>query len=149
MPHTPLPIAHRSSPHPPPQAELRAAGLNPRGGQPYKRGEYNKAKADTAGPAEMLKAAAAAKKAAEKKESDKEAIGALRTSVATLEEQLKAAAATTALAVEKAKLDATASMHGDLLQRYRDGLRDGASLARGRSGASNSLGSDSPVSLSF
>lgn len=95
----------------------------------------------------MLKAAEQAQKAAAKKEIEKETIATLRAQVATLDAQLKAEQAAGAVAVEKAKLEATQAMHADLLSRYRDGLRDGASLSRGRGSAS--LASDSPASGVF
>ena len=44
------------------------------------------------------------------------------------------------------KLDATKSMHGELLQRYQDGLRDGAALSRRGSMGSSS---DSPAAFTF
>ena len=127
-----------------PQNELRAQGINPRTKEPFKRGgAYKKgANKPAASTTEVLKAALAADKASQKKETDKETIATLRAQVATLKEQLRAEAAAASVAVEKAKLDATAQMHTDLLLRYKEGLRDGSSLSRGRSG---SLASDSPA----
>ena len=124
---------------------LRAKGINPRTMQPYKRtgGAYKAGTSEKPSGAAILKVAEAAQKAADKKESDKELISKLKSQISSLEAQLKAEISSTAVAVEKAKLDATAKMHSDLLARYKDGLRDGASLSRGRSG---SLASDSPAS---
>ena len=146
-PHT----RHSPSPKRPtagavPQDELRAMGINPRTKKPFERkgGAY---KTTTKGPAQVLKAAEQAQKAAAKKEIEKETIATLRAQVATLDAQLKAEQAAGAVAVEKAKLEATQAMHADLLSRYRDGLRDGASLSRGRGSAS--LASDSPASGVF
>ena len=149
--HRPSPIAvtERPTVGAVPQAEKRAIGINPRTNKPFVRpgGAY---KSNQDGPAGVLKALEAARKAAEKKEAEKDMTAALRSQVATLEAQLNAAQAAAekaeaaaAVAVEKAKLEATQMMHADLLARYRDGLRDGACLSGGRSG---SLASDSPAS---
>ena len=79
----------------------------------------------------MLKAVEAANRAAEKKATDKETIAALRGEIATLKEKVSSLETSLAVNVEKAKMEATANMHGLLLKRYQDGLRDGASLSSG------------------
>ena len=110
---------------------MKKSGINPRTGQPYKRGgAYSKDKQDPTKQA--LKIAEAAAKEVEKKANDKETISKLRSEVASLEAQLTAEKASKEMAVSAAKLEVEQRLAMSLLQRYRDGLRDGASLSRGR-----------------
>ena len=89
-------------------------------------------------PAAILKAVETANTAGEKKAAEKETVATLRGEIATLRAQLKSAEEREHLAVEKAKGEATAKMHAQLLQRYQEGLRDGASLShRGTLGSSS------------
>ena len=71
----------------------------------------------------------AANKSEEKKAEAKETMAALRGEIATLKAQLSAAEVGKTAAVEQGKASATAEMHGKLLLRYQEGLRDGAALA--------------------
>ena len=109
---------------------MKKSGINPRTGQPYKRGgAYSKDKQDPTKQA--LKIAEAAAKEVEKKANDKETIAKLRSEVASLEAQLTAEKASKEMAVSAAKLEVEQRLAMSLLQRYKDGLRDGASLTRG------------------
>ena len=56
----------------------------------------------------------------------------MRGEVAKLEAQLEAEKVNKNMAVSAAKLEVEQRLAMSLLQRYRDGLRDGASLSRGR-----------------
>ena len=56
----------------------------------------------------------------------------MRGEVAKLEAQLEAEKVNKNMAVSAAKLEVEQRLALSLLQRYRDGLRDGASLSRGR-----------------
>ena len=112
--------------------------LNPRTGEPYKRAPYKKASAEAKAAAakqrtEMkeAKAAAAAQLAAEKAAGDKSEIQRLQSEVARLTEALRAAEERTEAAKKTAMLEASQNAAQQLLERYRDGLRDGASLSRG------------------
>ena len=70
--------------------KLKAAGINPRTKEPYKRpcGSYKKLPPEEAAAAAALKAAQVAHKAGEKKAIEKETIATLRGKVATLEAEL-------------------------------------------------------------
>ena len=74
----------------------------------------------------------AAAKAAEKKATDKETIATLRGEIAVLTKQLEAEKSSKEMAVNAAKLEVQQATAMSLLQRYKDGLRDGASLSSGR-----------------
>jgi hypothetical protein len=100
---------------------------------PYQRkggGYKQKSEAATAAEA-ALKAAGAAAKAGEKKAVEKETIADLRGQIATLKAELKAEKESKDLAVSGAKLEVEQKFGKAMLDRYRDGLRDGASLSRG------------------
>ena len=103
---------------------MRGVESRTRGG-----GAYNK---NTDATKQALKIAEAAAKEGEKKASDKETIAKLRGEVAKLEAQLEAEKVNKNMAVSAAKLEVEQRLALSLLQRYRDGLRDGASLSRGR-----------------
>ena len=60
-----------------------------------------------------------------------ESIAKLRSEVASLEAQLAAEKVSKEMAVSAAKLEVEQRLAMSLLQRYKDGLRDGASLSRG------------------
>ena len=119
-------------------AELKAAGINPRTKQPYKRnpkGYNSKPKSDAAS---VLAAVTHATKESEKAATARETMAALRGQVATLTAQLAAARAAAEaadqskqIAIDKAKADAIAGHGAELLARYKEGIRDGASLAQG------------------
>ena len=118
--------------------ELKAAGINPRTKEPYKRagGAYNKDKNNSAA-ADIAKVAAAAKAEA-KKAAELEKTAAARAELAILKSQneslqseLQALKASMEGAKQAAVLQATQKMAEQMLQRYKDGLRDGASLSRG------------------
>ena len=127
--------------------ELKAAGFNPRSGQPYKRGGAYKKDRSNSAAANI----AAAAKAEAKKASEVEKSAAARAELTILQrdnERLKAELETLKASMEGAKqaavLQATQRMAEQMLQRYKDGLRDGASLSRG--GLAVNLSSSTPDS---
>ena len=100
---------------------MKKSGINPRTGQPYKRGgAYSKDKQDPTKQA--LKIAEAAAKEVEKKANDKESIAKLRSEVAKLEAQLTAEKASKEMAVNAAKQVGGGATTGDVsppaLQRW-------------------------------
>ena len=111
------------------------------------RGTYKKEKVSdvpgkpAATAAAVLKAVEAANKKSEKKANeratDKETIALLRAEVAAFKEKVSALEQGLAINIAKAKMEATAGLHEQLLKRYQEGLHDGASLTRG-SGARGS-----------
>jgi hypothetical protein len=103
--------------------------VNPRTKVPYKRpgGAYKQQPAAEA----VLNAALAAEKTANKKAADKETIADLRGQIATLQAELKAEKDSKELAVNAAKLEVQEKLAMSMLNRYQQGLRDGASLATG------------------
>ena len=112
--------------------ELKEMGINPRTKAPYQRKGPYKQKSEAATAAEAaLKAAGAAAKAGEKKAVEKETIADLRGQIATLKAELKAEKESKDLAVSAAKLEVEQRLGTAMRNRYRDGLRDGASLNRG------------------
>ena len=133
-------------------AELKAAGINPRTKEPYKRGGkgYNsKPKSDAAS---VLAAVNSANKHSEKAAVARETVATLKGQIATLTAQLAAAKAaleaseqSKQIAIDKAKADAAAGHGAELLARYKEGIRDGASLANGN-GMSPALGAGTAAS---
>ena len=118
-------------------AQLKASGINPRTKQPYVRGAYQTAEAaatatQIASQKRDAKAAEAKLAAASKSAADKQEIARLNAEVARLTEALKAAEDKIELTRSQATLEASQSMSEKMLKRYRDGLRDGASLSRGQ-----------------
>ena len=97
--------------------------------KPYVRGGAYK-KQDPINAA--LKAADAAAKANEKKASEKETIANLRTQIATLTAELTAEKNNKELAVSAAKLEVEQRMAKELLAKYQQGLKDGATLSSGK-----------------
>ena len=119
--------------------ELKASGINPRTKAPYVRQPYNKDRATSAAAC-----ITAHKKAEEKKEkkaatetaretSDRNELVSLREKVKRLEDLLEVEKQGKAIAISNAELKATQGTSFALLARYKDGLRDGASLSRGGS----------------
>ena len=117
---------------------------NPRTGLPYVRGKYNKNPSGSAAAQisklerEQLKAnkaAAAGKEAAEQTASLRSEIAILKSENTRLTKALEEVSPEDT-GVEEAKktamLEAGQKTAEQLLDRYRDGLRDGASLASGR-----------------
>ena len=111
--------------------------LNPRTGEPYKRGgAYNtQPKAPSRAEKKADKAVEAAKLAAEKAAKDKSEVVRLQAEVARLTSALAESQASIEAAKRTAMLEAGQKASEQLLQRYRDGLRDGASLSRGGLGS--------------
>ena len=113
--------------------------LNPRTGLPYKRGgAYNtqpNSKAPSRAEKKADKAVEAAKLAAEKAAKDKSEVVRLEAEVARLTSALAESQASIEAAKRTAMLEAGQKASEQLLQRYRDGLRDGASLSRGGLGS--------------
>ena len=123
------------------------AGINPRTKEPYKRQPYKKADQPGGSAAAVLKAVENANKKAAKDATDRETITELRGQVRVLQGQVTALEHNLAVSVEKAKMEACAGMHEQLLKRYQDGLRDGAHLTRGHGlGGSPSLFAGTPSS---
>jgi predicted nucleic acid-binding Zn-ribbon protein len=77
------------------------------------------------------KAAAKQTEKAEKTEKEKETIADLRGQVAALKAELSAEKMNKELAVSAAKLEVEQRLAMDMLKRYQQGLRDGASLSAG------------------
>ena len=111
--------------------------LNPRTGLPYKRGGAYKTRPKAPSRAEKKadKAVEAAKLAAEKASKDKSEVVRLEAEVARLTSALAESQASIEAAKRTAMLEAGQKASEQLLQRYRDGLRDGASLSRGGLGS--------------
>ena len=134
-------------------------GINQRTGKPYVRGAYNKEKSESSAAqiAKLAKQAAAAAKAAD---ADKKATAAADKTAAAAKaaaEQIKALQAENARLVEAlasqkaaaesekkaAIFEASHKAAEQMLQRYKDGLRDGATLSRGSLGPVNLSGAAS------
>ena len=119
-------------------AQLKASGINPRTKQPYVRGAYQTAEATATTATQIAaqkreaKAAEAKLAAASKSAADKQEIARLNAEVTRLTEALKAAEDKIELTRSQATLEASQASAEKMLQRYRDGLRDGASLSRGQ-----------------
>ena len=117
-------------------------GINPRTGEPWKRGgAYNRgrpqsAAAQIAKAEKEAKAEAATKaeklKFAEARNADQTRISQLELQVAHLEAMLKSQEAKAEAEKRAAILEASHAAAEKMLTRYRDGLRDGASLTAGR-----------------
>ena len=107
--------------------------INPRTGEPYKRGAYNKERdRSAAGAIAKLARQDAAKEAAmEKTVAARAELSLLRSEVQRLNKELEESKASIETSKRAAVLEATQKMAQELLQRYKDGLRDGASLSRG------------------
>ena len=136
------------------QTAATGATLNPRTGEPYKRAPYKKASAELKAAAAQQRAemkeaktAAAAQLAAEKAANDKSELQRLKSEVARLTEALRAAEEKTEAAKKTAMLEASQSAAQQLLERYRDGLRDGASLTRGGFGNLRAATPDSSAAV--
>ena len=88
--------------------------------------------------------AEAAAKASQSAASDKAEIARLKAEVVRLTEQLRGSEVRIQEAAKTAALEASQHAAEKMLQRYRDGLRDGATLSRGcLSGLSSSIGASS------
>ena len=88
--------------------------------------------------------AEAAAKASISAASDKAKIVRLEAEVARLNEALRVSEARVQEVAKTAALEASQHAAEKMLQRYRDGLRDGATLSRGSfSGLSSSIGASS------
>ena len=121
--------------------ELHAKGINPRTKEPYVRGgAYNKDKSVSAAGniAQHVKKEAAEKKVKDEVSSLRSELQREKAEVARLTEALKvaqnetkAAQESTELQVKAATLEASQKAAEQMLQRYRDGLRDGAALSSG------------------
>ena len=105
--------------------------LNPRTGLPYKRGGAYNTQPKAPSRAEKK----ADKLAAEKASKDKSEVVRLEAEVARLTSALAESQASIEAAKRTAMLEAGQKASEQLLQRYRDGLRDGASLSRGGLGS--------------
>ena len=124
-----------------------ASVINPRTNLPYVRAPYHKEKA-TSTAAQIAKQQAKATEAASKASGDKETIRLLKIQVSDLTAQLEALKNSTELIKKAAMLEASQASSMALLERYKDGLRDGASLAQGGKIASQSFASHTPQSAS-
>ena len=112
-----------------PAAEAKAAaGLNPRDSVPYKRGPYNtdRGSSATAALAKETRAATAAAAAAANPE-----VVTLRAKVKELESKVIDLKYGNDLAVKNAQLQAEKGLSDKLLDKYREGMRDAASLLQG------------------
>ena len=121
---------------------MRANGINPRTGQPYKRGGTYKRGGSAAQNIRDMKnqskasqdAAAAkedARERAAERAADRARIAELELQVQTLNTKLALQEKAATSEKEAAVLEASANAGEKMLQRYRDGLRDGAMLSRG------------------
>ena len=117
---------------------LRAKGINPRTGMPFVRGgAYKKTEKSNSAAVNLAKVAAV--------EREKAKDGTLRAEVERLkaenvrltqalenaQNQVTAAKENVELVKKAAMLEASQASSEQMLQRYRDGLRDGASLSSG------------------
>ena len=135
-------------------------GINKRTGQPYVRGAYNKDKSGSAAgqiaqqaanaakqAAAAQKASDAAEKAAAAAQEAAEQIKTLKAENARLVQALEAQKLNAESEKKAAMLEASQKAAEQMLQRYKDGLRDGASFCRGGLGhvnlSSSSLTPDS------
>ena len=110
----------------------REAGINPRTHLPYQRGDgqgYGREKSESAA-AEIKKRLAAAAKADDTATTTTE-VTSLKSQVSSLEAQVKLLQDGQELAVKNAELMAQQGVSEQLLSRYMQGLRDGASLSAG------------------
>ena len=113
-----------------PAAEARAAaGLNPRDSVPYKRGPYNTDKGSSA-TAALAKEARATATAAAAAAANPEVV-TLRAKVKELESKVIDLKYGNDLAVKNAQLQAEKGLSDKLLDKYREGMRDAASLLQG------------------
>ena len=78
--------------------------------------------------------------------SNRKEIERLNGEVAHLQAALKAKESQMELAVNAARLEASQAAAESMLQRYRDGLRDGASLSRGSTVTLGSIAGSTPDS---
>ena len=121
-------------------SQAAAPTINPRTKAPYKRGgAYNvKEKSSSRDAVKCEKAVESARVAAEKAAKDRCEVVRLQSEVARLTSALATSQASIELAKKTAMLEASQAASEKMLQRYRDGLRDGASLTRGGIGSLNS-----------
>ena len=114
-------------------AQEASKGINPRTKEPYKRGAYNKDKANSAaGDVAALQQQQAREQAASDKSHTLRAeITSLRGEIQRLNKELEESKSSIEAGKRAAVLEATQKMATDMLQRYKDGLKDGASLSRG------------------
>ena len=124
---------------------MKAAGINPRTKQPYKRSSNGYNSKPKLAPATVLAAVTHANKESEKAATTRETVATLKGQIATLTAQLAAAEQSKQMAIDKATADAVAGHGADLLARYKEGIRDGASLAKGN-GMSPAPGSGAAAS---
>ena len=132
----PMPIACRRLPRRASRTRQPPASIRARG-EPWKRGgAYNKSKTQSAAGqiAKQEKEALKAErlKASEARTADQTKIAHLESQVAQLTETLKTKEAKADAEKRAAVLEATQAAAEKMLTRYRDGLRDGASLSAGR-----------------
>ena len=115
-------------------ADKKAAGINPRTNLPYVRGSgsgYQKEQPGARAEARAAKAAESLAAAGEKAANDRAEIARLKGEVSRLTDMLKAAEEKVETVRKSAMLEASQAASEQLLARYREGLRDGASLSRG------------------
>ena len=137
------------------KAPTKDAPINPKTGLPYLRGgpykrsaaEDKAAAAQTRAETAAGKASEATKLAAEKAAKAKSEIERLHGEVARLTEALRASEEKIEMAKKTAQLEASKEAAEKLLQRYRDGLRDGASLSRGGLGSLSASTPDSSAAV--
>ena len=94
----------------------------------------------------MAKAAEAAKAASEQSSKARAEIERLNGELTRMQAALKAKEDQMKLAINAAKLEASQDAAESMLQRYRDGLRDGASLSRGSTVTLGSIAGSTPDS---
>ena len=115
-------------------ADKKAAGINPRTNLPYVRGSgggYQKEEPGARAEAKAARAAEALAAAGEKAANDRTENIRLKGEVLRLTDLLKAAQENVEAVRKSAMLEASQAASEQLLARYREGLRDGASLSRG------------------
>ena len=113
-------------------AQDASKGINPRTKEPYKRGAYNKDKANSAaGDVAALQRQAREQAAWERSNTLRTEVASLRAEIQRLNKELEETKSSMEAGKRAAVLEATQKMATDMLQRYKDGLKDGASLSRG------------------
>ena len=110
-------------------AQDASKGINPRTKEPYKRGAYNKDKANSA--AADVAALQRQQAAFDRSNTLRAEVTSLRAEIQRLNKELEESKSSIEAGKRAAVLEATQKMATDMLQRYKDGLKDGASLSRG------------------